>query len=225
MKFLISTLYLSAFLFATTASAADRLTIDSFNTPDNKTELGGWWYVFDDARVGGNSTVSPAPDHFLPEKSADAQGYAAHMKGRAGNKLGWDFFGMGFTITSDSGCPVCSPIDLSQYTTLEFKIKGKVSAGRLSVVIPYTGNTCENNVPETFTAWADYQAGVTARLSDTWTVVRLDLRKDFSQPAWTKPEHAVSIDKVLRAAHVIQWNFTSADGDTVDVWIDDVVLY
>jgi hypothetical protein len=225
MKTWIAAIWFTALLTSAVAGAGERLNIDSFDHPDNKTELGGWWYVYDDARVGGNSTVSPAVDHFTPAKSSDGQGYAAHLQGKCGNKLGWDFFGMGFTIMSDSGCPVSSPIDLSGYGTLEFKIKGEVSAGRLSVVIPYTDNSCENNVPETLTAWADYQVGITANISDTWTTVRLDLRKDFSQPTWTKPEHAVSIEQVLSHAHVIQWHFSSADGDTVDVWIDDIAIY
>ncbi len=225
MKKWMATMGLSASLFAAASTAGERLSIDSFGTPDNKTEIGGWWYVFNDARVGGNSTVSPAPDHFAPEKSADGQGFAVHLQGRTGNKLGWDFFGVGFTVTADSGCPVCTPIDLSRYSTLEFKIKGKVSAGRLSVNLPYTGNRCENNVPDTLTAWADYQAGITAKVSETWTTVRLDLHKDFSQPGWTRPEHVVTVDQVLRRAHVIQWQFISADGDTADIWIDDIVLY
>ena len=147
------------------------------------------------------------------------------MQGTTGNKLGWDFFGFGFTLTKDSGCPVSTPVDLSRYSTLEFKIKGRASAGRLTVIIPYTGNRCENNVPETLTGWADYQTAVTADLSDTWTVVTLDLREDFSQPYWTQPGHVVSIEEVLRRAHVIQWQFSSADGDTLDLWIDDVKLY
>ena len=225
MKKWIATIGLLPLLVGATANGADKLCIDRFDSPDNKTELNGWWYVFDDARVGGNSTVSPPPGHFAPGESGDAQGYAAHLTGKSGNKLGWDFFGMGFTVMSDSGCPISSAVDLSQYHTLEFKIRGKVSAGRLSVVIPYTGEKCENLVPETLTAWADYQAGVTAKVGEEWTTVRLDLRKDFSQPAWTKPSHMVSIEQVLQRAHVIQWHFSSADGDTVDLWIDDIYLY
>lgn len=206
------------------ASGKEVLLVDSFEDGDNRTELGGWWFAYDDSKVGGNSVVRPAKE-FAPTKSNTQQGYAARLRGTTGNKLGWDFFGLGFSVTKDSGCPVSTPVDLSQYSTLEFKIKGYASAGRLTILIPYTDNYCENNIPATRTAWADYQTAVTSDVSDAWTVVTLNLREDFSQPHWTKPEHVVSIEDVLRNAHVIQWQFSSADGDTLDLWIDDVKLY
>jgi hypothetical protein len=225
MKTWMISILVTALFISARATAQQRLYIDGFDSPNNVSEPGGWWYVYDDSRLGGNSVVSPAPDQFAPTQSHDGQGYAARMQGRAGNKLGWDFFGMGFTITRDSGCPIAKPVDLRRYSTLEFKIKGKASAGRLSVIIPYTDDSCENNVPDTLTAWADHRADITSELSDTWTTVRLDLRRSFAQPAWTKPEHVVSIEQVLSRVHVIQWHFSSSDGDAVDVWIDDIAIY
>ena len=207
------------------AFAADKMVIDTFSDGDQRSEAGGWWYTYDDARLGGNSQCAPSPGGFTPTQGTDSQGWAARLTGLTGTKLGWDFFGMGVTLTEDSGCPTANPVDISAYSTLEFKIKGSASAGRLTVALIYSDNTCQGNLPNTKTAWADYQAAVTADLSATWTTVKLDLRNDFAQPFWTKAEHVVSIEEVLRQAHVIQWHFSSADGDTLDLWIDDIMLY
>lgn len=204
---------------------ADKFMIDRFDDGDNRSEQGGWWYTYDDSRLGGNSQCSPVPDQFKPIQSGDEQGYAARLTGLTGTKLGWDYFGMGVTLTKDSGCPNPHAVDISKYNTLEFKMKGNASAGRLIVKILYTDDKCEGNIPVTKTAWADYQAAVTSDLNKDWITVKLDLRKDFAQPHWTKAEHVFPIEEVLKKAHSIQWHFYSADGDTLDLWIDDIMLY
>ncbi|MBN2344455.1 MAG: hypothetical protein JXX29_09495 [Deltaproteobacteria bacterium] len=225
MKSPIWATLIASLLIAIPATAGKKLTIDSFTDGDNKSEQGGWWYVYDDARLGGNSEMTPSGCTLTPTKGTDAQGYAAHVQGTTGNKLGWDYFGFGVTVAKDSGCPNQNKVNLSQYSTLEFKIKGEFSGGRLVVLIPYHGDTCEGNVPETMTHWADYETSINADITSEWTTVRLNLRNDFKQPFWTKPEDRVSIETVLKSVSVLQWHFSSADGDTLDVWIDDVVLY
>ena len=224
MKAFIYTLAMIS-LIGHSATADGKLMIDRFNDNDNRSEQGGWWYTYDDSNRGGNSQCAPLPDQFKPAKSEDEQGYAARLTGLTGTKLGWDYFGMGVTLTKDSGCPDPHAVDISKYSTLEFKMKGNASAGRLIVMILYTEDKCDGMIPVTKTAWADYQAAVTSDLNPDWTTVKLDLRKDFAQPHWAKTEHVFPIEEVLKKAHVIQWHFYSADGDTLDLWIDDIMLY
>ena len=211
-------------LYSISASATERLYIDGFDDGNNVSEQGGWWYVYNDSRTGGNSEVTPLGT-LTPSQSNGPQGYAAHVDGTAGNQLGWDYFGFGVTLTATSGCPRQKKVDISKYTTLEFKIKGDASGGRMTVSLPYTGGTCEGYIPETLTGWADYEASITAELTGEWQTVRLNLRSDFAQPFWAKPEDKVSMEDVLRNASQLQWHFSSADGDTLSVWIDDIYLY
>lgn len=225
MKRAITTIFIISILFSVPAMAGKKkLHIDSFNDGNNVSEQGGWWYVYNDARLGGNTEVTPLGPMY-PKKGSDAQGYAAYVEGTTGNKLGWDYFGFGVTLTNDSGCPAQKHVDISEYTTLEFKMKGDASGGRLTVLLLYTGDTCEENVPETLTHWADYEASVTSELTGKWTTVRLNLRNDFSQPKWAKPEDIVPIETVLKNMSQLQWHYSSADGDNLSVWIDDIYLY
>ncbi|PKL90489.1 MAG: hypothetical protein CVV21_12535 [Candidatus Goldiibacteriota bacterium HGW-Goldbacteria-1] len=213
------------FVFSGLVFAAEPFIVDDFEDGNVQTVKGGWWYTYNDANAGGNSEVWPAQGKFeLSKPGADGKGYAARMKGTAGNKLGWDFVGMGATLSLNSGCPTAEPVDLKMYTTLQFKIKGNVSGGRLTVVIPYTAGTCEqgSDGPKSLTDWADYECGITSKVSEGWTTVKLDLRKDFKQPKWVKKENVAAIDKVLENAHNISFHFSSPDGDNMDIWVDDI---
>ncbi len=200
--------------------AAGKFVVEDGSTGKNPATCGGWWYVYNDAGSGGNSEVTPAPDKF--EMTKDGGVYAAKMKGKAGNKLGWDFIGMGVTLGPDAGCPGASkPVDLSRYTTLSFRIKGDLSGGRLVVILPYSTNKCEEGKGvQTLTEWADYEVGISPKVTKDWTTVKLELRKDFKQPKWAKKK--VSIDDVLKNAHNINWHFSSPDGDTIEVAVTNV---
>jgi hypothetical protein len=229
MKKLATIIFMtSIMLVTTTAFAVKPLLIDNFEDGNDISKTGGWWYTYNDAEDGGNSKVLPSPsaDNFKPDRSNnDNQGYAAHMHGTAGNKLGWDYFGMGVTLSEKSGCPEGSkPVDLRKYSTLQFKIKGKIKGGRLTVIIPYTANYCKGSNPVTLTGWEDYEAAITSFVTDKWTTVKLNLRKNFFQPRWTQKEHIIPIEKVLWQLHTIEWHYSSQDGETADIWIDDIQL-
>ncbi len=224
MKWLTGMVFIILAMYSMSAAATEPLIIDGFDDGNNVSEEGGWWYVYNDARTGGNTQVTPLGT-LTPTQTNGSQGYAAHVEGTAGNQLGWDYFGFGVTLTATSGCPNQVKVDIRQYTTLEFKMKGDASGGRLTVSLPYTGGSCEGDIPETLTGWADYEASVTADLTGEWQTVRLNLRNDFTQPFWAKPEDKVSIEDVLQNASQLQWHFSSADGDTLSVWIDDIKLY
>ncbi|MCX8093116.1 MAG: hypothetical protein N3E50_03005 [Candidatus Goldbacteria bacterium] len=213
----------SVMAFAFLLYAAEKLVIEDGTTGKNRATCGGWWYTYNDAESGGNSEVWPKPQEF--EKSKDGSSFVARMKGKTGNKLGWDFIGIGVTLSEKSGCPgEATPVDLTKYTTLSFKIKGEISGGRLTVIIPYTENKCEEGKygSKTLTDWADYEIGISPKVTKDWTLVKIDLRKDLKQPKWAKK--IVSIEDVLKNAHNINWHFSSPDGDTIDISIKDIEL-
>jgi hypothetical protein len=214
-----------AVVIMTTAGlmAAEKFVVEDGSTGKNPATCGGWWYTYNDANSGGNSEVTPAVDKF--EMNKDGDSYVVKIKGKAGNKLGWDFLAVGVTLGEKSGCPGGAvPVDLSGYSTLTFKIKGEISGGRFTVIIPYTANKCGEgkNASLTLTEWADYETGISAKVTKDWTMVKLDLRKDLKQPKWAKK--IVAIEEVLKNAHNINWHFSSPDGDTIEVSIKDVEL-
>lgn len=214
---------ISVLAAAVMATAADKFVIEDGTSGKAQATCGGWWYTYNDAGSGGNSEVSPAPMKF--EMAKEGSGYAAKMKGKAGNKLGWDFLAMGVTLAQDSGCPGgAKPVDISKYSYLSFRMKGSFSGGRLVLVIPYTENKCgEGDVTKSLTDWADYEAAITSRITKDWSTVKLDLRKDFKQPRWAKK--TVPVEEVLKNAHNFNWHFSSPDGDSVEIAVDDVELY
>ncbi|MCE5299942.1 MAG: hypothetical protein LLG37_03585 [Spirochaetia bacterium] len=208
--------------FAMGLYAADKLVIDDCDDGDAQGLAGGWWYAYNDSQSGGNSTVTPGPGKF--EMAKQSKGYAAQLKGTVGNKLGWDFIGMGVTLTKEAGCPTAKPVDVSKYTTLTFKMKGTFTGGRLVVRLPYTENKCAEGSYEqkTLTEWADYEVAINSKLSKDWVTVRLDLRKDFKQPKWAKKN--VDIETVLKNLKNLDFHFSSPDGDSIDVTIDEIAF-
>lgn len=209
---------------ALTVSGAEKFVVEDGTTGKNQATCGGWWYVYNDKETGGNSEVSPEPGKF--EKIKEGNSYIVRIKGKTGNKLGWDFIGVGVTLSEKSGCPGdAAPVDITKYTTLSFKIKGEISGGRFTVVLPYVESKCEEGKygSKTLTDWADYEIGISSKVTREWTTIKIDLRKDLKQPRWAKK--IVSIEEVLKNAHNINWHFSSPDGDTIDVSIKDIELY
>src|ERR1035437_1988466 len=200
-------------------AAAEKFVVDDFTGGKAQASSGGWWYTYNDVNTGGNSEVTPAPDKFVMAKSVNK--FAARMQGKVGNKLGWDYVGLGVTLGENCGCPgKAEPVDLSKFTTLTLRIKGTISGGRLIVNLPYSDSKCENNKTNTLTEWADYEMALNTKLTKDWTTVKIDLRNDFKQPKWAKT--IVPIEKVLQNAHNINFHFSSPDGDTVDFQVDTI---
>jgi hypothetical protein len=92
------------------------------------------------------------------------------------------------------------------------------------MILPYTENKCKEgeDSPASLTEWADYEAPLTARLKPDWTTVEIDLRKDFHQPRWTKQSAVVRIEKVLENIKNLNFHYSSPDGDSIDLWVDDI---
>jgi hypothetical protein len=210
--------------------AQDVFIVDNADDGDGRSVKGGWWYTYNDNVQGGNSFVVPPVNGFrmsgpgYGEQGYGEQGYAVHMKGSAGDKLGWDYVGVGVTLTEESGCPKAVPLDLRSFSKIRFMMKGSVSGGRLTMILTYTENGCKDgsNAAATLIGWADYEAPLTSKLKPEWTQVQLDLRKDFHQPKWAKKANIVSIEKVLENMKNINFHFSSPDGDSVDLWVDNI---
>jgi hypothetical protein len=224
MNRVISTLLCIA-LCVMTAASQSSFVVDSCNDGDSRSAQGGWWYTYNDSDNGGNSLVFPVVHNFMMSKPGyGGKGFAAMMKGTVGNKLGWDFIGLGVNLTKSSGCPEVKPVNLKEFNKFQFKMKGTLSGGRLIINLPYTENKCQSGLdyPLSLTEWADYEAALTSKVKPDWTTVTLDLRKDFKQPKWAKQNAIVPIDKVLENVKNLNFQFSSPDGDSVEIWIDDV---
>lgn len=212
------------FSFCIAVSAGESpLVVDYCDDGNHQSALGGWWYTYDDSESGGNSVVLPKPNSFkMTGPGFGKKGYAAQMIVKVGDKLGWDFAGLGFTLTMNSGCPEAVSMDLREYTKIQFKMKGTLSGGRLIMNLPFTEKCMDMNTPVSLTEWADYEANLTGKLKPDWTTVTLDLRKDFHQPKWAKQNAIIQIDKVLQNAKHMNLHFSSPDGDSIEVWIDEI---
>jgi len=206
-------------------TAQEPFVVDSCDDGNALSAEGGWWYTYNDNNTGGNSYVTPPVNGFkMGSPGYGDRGFAAHMKGTAGDKLGWDYIGIGVNLTDKCGCPEAVPVDISQYSKVRFRMKGTLSGGRLTMLLPYTENRCDKgaNSPATLTEWADYEAPLTAILKPDWILVELDLRKAFHQPRWAKSSTVISIEVVLRNLKNINFHFSSPDGDSIDLWLDDI---
>ncbi len=213
------------FFWATAITAQNSLIIDNCDDGNNQSVSKGWWYTYDDSSTGGNSVVLPPHCCFQMGKPGFGnKGHAANMKGTTGNKLGWDFIGLGVTMSEASGCPDSKPVDLRKYTNLQFKIRGTFSGGRLVVKFPYTENSCESgqDQQQTLIEWADYEAPLTGKIKPEWVTISLNLRKDFHQPKWTKQNCIVPMEEVLKNIKNLNFHYSSSDGDSIDLWIDDI---
>ncbi len=222
-----ATICILILVFASQLVARESYWIDDCDDGDHQTAAGGWWYTYDDAPTGGNSKVQPPHGRFFMGKpGCGEKGYAARMKGTTGNRLGWDYIGMGITLGPSSNCPRSLPVDLTGYSYLRFRMRGTVSGGRLTVVLPHTENRCVAGAEgqETLTEWADYEAPVTGKIRTDWVTVSLNFRKEFHQPRWARQHAIVPIDTVLRNLKNVNFHFSSPDGDSIDLWIDDMEI-
>lgn len=225
---LLSMLFLCVLALSVVAEPGKSIMlIDDCDDGNIRTLSTGWWYTYTDSADGGNSKVFPPHGRF----SMDAPGYgksgkAAHMKGFAGNKLGWDYVGIGFTLSNKCGCPIAIPFDMREYKHLRFVMKGTITGGRLVLVLQYTDNGCESGLdhPQSLVEWADYETDLTKKITPKWTKVCLELRSDFHQPDWTKSNLIVPIETVLQNSKNLNFQFASPDGDSIDVWIDNIEL-
>ena len=210
------------------------LLIDDCDDGNAENEVQGIWLTYSDSHdpAEGESTVSPQSwfeggEFRMTAPGVGDVGYAAHFSGVTASKLGWDYVGMMLGLGPNSFCPNPEPakIDVASYTGLRFMVKGHADGGKVTVKLLHSkegeeGNCTDNGLTgDTLTNWVDYSADITALIGDVWSEVSLSFRKDF-----TGPEN-VDIETVLAHAKDLHFNFQSAAGGEVDLWVDNLMLY
>jgi hypothetical protein len=222
-----------AVVLAIAAVSSYMMIIDYNNTDTKFNELGGVWCTYDDHYQGGDSTVWPpasvkGENNFVKSSpGSSGKGYAIRITGTAGTKLGWDYIGVNTFLSPRSTCPECVGIDLSRFTGIKFKIKGRVEAGKVVFIFPHEAHVIDKSrgICKSLTSYADYEADITKYITPNWKKVKINFRKDLKQPDWAKPENRYDIEKVLSDANLIKWQYENGGGHKVDIWIDKLEFY
>ncbi len=201
---------------------------------NNRNLLDGLWVSYDDYHDPGKgeSVVTPTSwfkgGQFTMDKpGVGGAGYAAHITGTTATKLGYDYVGMATALGPVSFCPDALPngIGLGQYAGLRFMAKGKAVGGSVFVKIIHTKDGPTDNCTlngltgDTLTNWDDYRADFTTRLTEDWSEITVNFRKDMAGPT------SVDIETVLAHAKDIHFIFQSTAGGTIDLWVDNLTLY
>lgn len=214
------------------AAAGVYMRIDYNNSDGKFNELGGVWCTYDDHYQGGTSTVWPpasknGENNFVKSSpGSSGKGYAIRITGIAGTKAG-DYIGVNTFLSPHSTCPECMGIDLTGFTGIKFKIKGRVEAGEVLFMLPHEARAVDKSrgICKSLTSYADYEADITKDITPSWKEIRINFRKDLKQPSWVKQQDRVDIEKVLADANLIKWHYRDGEGHKVDIWIDKLEFY
>ena len=160
---------------------------DDCEDGDSKTLLAGDWFAYDDDDGGGESALLvPAGGGFtMSAPGYGDQGYAARMKGTTGQVLGWDYLGLGFSLGPNSWCPNPQPpeVPLSQYDGIRFMAKGSTQGGSIWLTVHHlkdgAADNCSSGGSETLTNWADYRFDIAPLLTEDWSEITVDFRRDL----------------------------------------------
>ena len=215
------------------AAVSSYMIIDYNNSDTKFNELGGVWCTYDDHYYGGDSTVWPpastkGENNFVKSSpGSSGKGYAIRITGTAGTKIKSDFIGVNTFLSPHATCPECVGIDLSRFTGIKFKIKGKVEAGKIVFILPHEARVIDKSraICKSMTSYADYEADITKYITPDWKEVKINFRKDLKQPDWAKPEERFDIEKVVSDANLIKWQYENGGGHKVDIWIDNLEFY
>jgi hypothetical protein len=217
------------------ASVATYYVIDNMEEGRQFNKNGGVWSTYSDAQEGGNSVIWPAPssasqnEFVMSAPGFGDTGYAVRVTGRTGNKfdLNYNYLGLVNRFSNDTSCPKCDGVNIKKYKGIMFRVKGKVPSGNILFVLPHESQECvpDRLTCKSLTGYADYEKDITNEITDKWTTVMIDFRKDLMQPYWTPAGSAVPVEKVLESVHLFKWQYKNGSGDLMELWIDDVQLY
>jgi hypothetical protein len=217
------------------ASVATYYVIDNMSEGRQFNKNGGVWSTYSDSQEGGNSVIWPAPssasqNQFVMSRPGfGGTGYAVRVTGMTGTKpgLNYNYLGVVNRFSNDTSCPRCAGVNISRFKGIMFKVRGKITSGSLSFILPYESSECisERLTCKSLTDYADYEKDITADITDKWVTVMIDFKKDLSQPYWTPRDKTVQVEKVLDSVHLFKWQYRNGTGDLMDVWIADVQLY
>jgi chitinase len=177
-----------------------KLLVDDFEKGLTTNKLMGDWMTDCDKNSLG-TTLNPMP--FQPTKGGHkgSSKYAAHISGHFGKSTApWPYATLTATLA-----PGGAAVDLSQFTAVEFWVKGDGKVYSLALGRAAVQDYC--NFREEF------------KSTPTWTKVTLKL-KDFTQPAWGK-QVPFKLSDVLNMTFSPGASFSDED---YDLWVDDVTL-
>jgi GH35 family endo-1,4-beta-xylanase len=222
---------------ALTLGVEEIFTIDDFDDGDIDNETGGHWLSYDDGYDNGDSVIRPTSvfKGGVFESSAPGlggSGFAAHITGTTGSKLGWDYLGFLASLDKDALCPLAAPtkIDMNSFDGIQFVVKGSISTGALVFKLPHKKSGAEGNCTahdpvsaDSLTGYADYEYNFMDQLSSEWTLVRIPFA-DMAQVDWTPDDAVVKMKDVLATAQELVFQ-VNASGAEADFWIDSVALF
>lgn len=192
--------------FAKALISNETLIFNADMSQENMTYMGTYWFSFNDVEPGGSSVVTPLSSEESPFTMStpgyNGKGKAAMMEYTlAGqNDLGYNpFVGMGLNFDKTDNVP----FDMTGSTGISFWIKSD------SKVYFEVGMT-------TVTDACDYNIYLPAY--PTWTLVELDWG-DLAQYTWGE-----QVDWDLTQLTKCQWKVQEADGETGQVWVDEVKI-
>ncbi len=224
----------AAAVFAAFTAAMVFTIFDDMDDGDRFNKNGGIWSTYTDSHQGGDSAVWPPETNekvlFAMSKPGYGEtGWAVRVTGKAGANLGrgYNYFGLVARFKEESACPQCRGTDISRYKGMVFRIKGDLKGGTLHLILPYESSECitERTTCKSLTGYADYYTDISDKAGQEWAAVMIDFRQDLQQPEWVPRSKRVDIDKVLKSVHLFKWQFSGADGEVMDLWIDDIQLY
>jgi hypothetical protein len=177
-----------------------KLLVDDFEKGMTTNKLMGEWMTDCDKNNLG-TTLSPMP--FQPTKGGHkgSAKYAAHISGHFGKSTApWPYAALTATLSTGGAA-----VDLSQFTAIEFWVKGDSKVYSLALGRAAVQDYC--NFREEF------------KSTPTWTKVTLKL-KDFTQPAWGK-QVPFGLSDIMQMTFSPGASFSDED---YDLWVDDVTL-
>ena len=188
---------------ATDSTAPDiagvKFLVDDFEDGDNLSPLGEYWYIYNDAGSGAESTIESA--------TADSEGHPVPTKSDNGSKFS---FNVKYTLKKGGyeydayvgwGVGLPKSEDYSKYNAVQYRYKG--------------GNHCIHVEISDITDSDHYSACQSG--NKDWTTVTVKF-SDMKQEGW-------GAAKTFNAAHINKVSFQSKGPDTKDsVFIDDVYL-
>ncbi len=215
-------------------NVSNSLMIDDCDDGDAVNSLGGIWLTYSDSHDPGKGESQVWPvgwfqegQFTMSEPGYGGKGYAAYFKGVAATKLGYDYFGMISALGPNSFCPNPQPseADIKSYEGIKFYAKGKTSGGILYVKMLYSKegeeNNCKDNglTGDTLTNWNDFAVDITDKISEDWSEISLNFRRDFFGP------DGLDIETVLEHAKDIHFFFQSNQGGEAELWVDNLALF
>jgi hypothetical protein len=186
---------------ATTSSSQSDL-VDDLENYKGTNKLGGYWYVYNDKGMGGDSKVSPSGQFKPSAGGANNSKYSALMTGEVTTKSKSPFIGMGTNLNKEG-----TAVDISQYKGIEFCAKG--DGQKYFLKLRSLANNDFDDYSFTFIAPAD------------WKCYRVPFA-DTKQSGFGKP---VPLGTALAQVTSLQWQTIGKPHKTVELAIDDIKFW